>query len=336
MSEHQAVRPGPRPNRERYPLPPVPDGWYGVGESQALAPGDVAAVRFFDRELVMFRDASGEARLFDAHCPHLGAHLGIGGRVEADGIRCPFHGWRFDGAGRCVEVPGLDREPPDARLRSHPVRESDGHVFAWHHARGDAPSWELPVLREGDPAGWTPWTRERYEVRTHVQDMAENILDRAHFVHVHDMEEAAAPRFEIRFDGAAMTVEQNLKMSHGPKSEVASRTTNHGPGLSITRVDVGQVHSVTFITHTPIDADRVAFQLAFSMHRLDDPEASAAIERINREIVNAQAMQDMPIWENKIYRAKPILTPLDGPVHAFRRWYRRFYSELPAAGGEDA
>ena len=194
----------------------------------------------------------------------------------------------------------------------------------------------VPVLREGDPAGWTPWTRERYEVRTHVQDMAENILDRAHFVHVHDMEEAAAPRFEIRFDGAAMTVEQNLKMSHGPKSEVASRTTNHGPGLSITRVDVGQVHSVTFITHTPIDADRVAFQLAFSMHRLDDPEASAAIERINREIVNAQAMQDMPIWENKIYRAKPILTPLDGPVHAFRRWYRRFYSELPAAGGEDA
>ncbi|NNL65059.1 MAG: Rieske 2Fe-2S domain-containing protein [Myxococcales bacterium] len=336
MSEREPVRPAVRPNRERYPLPPVPDGWYGMGPADALAPGEVRALRRLDRELVAFRDEAGTVRLFDAHCPHLGAHLGVGGRVAGDGIRCPFHGWRFDGEGRCVEVPRLDRDPPDARLVRHPVREIDGHLFAWHHARGEPPSWEPPVLREGDPARWTPWIRERHEVRTHVQDMAENILDRAHFVHVHDMEEAAAPRFEIRFDGPAMTVEQNLKMTHAAGREVASRTTNHGPGLSLTRVDVGQVHSVTFIAHTPIDADRVAFELAFSMHRLADPEATAAIERINRELVNAQALQDMPIWEHKIYRAKPILTALDGPVHAFRRWYRQFHSTLPGAEGEGA
>ena len=140
------------------------------------------------------------------------------------------------------------------------------------------------------------------------------------------MEEAAAPRFEVSFDGPAMTVEQNMKMTHEAASEVASTTTNWGPGISLTRVDVGRVHSVTFITHTPICEERVEFQLSFSMHRLDDPAATAAVERINREIVNLQASQDMPIWSHKIYRERPILTALDGPVHDYRRWYRRFYS----------
>ena len=41
----------------------------------------------------------------DAFCPHLGAHLGYGGLVEESTIRCPFHAWRFDGTGACVEVP---------------------------------------------------------------------------------------------------------------------------------------------------------------------------------------------------------------------------------------
>lgn len=323
---------GPR-TTERYPLPPVPDGWYGVGVSSELARGEVRRARYFGRELVLFRTEAGDARLFDGHCPHLGAHLGVGGRVEGDGIRCPFHGWRFDGAGRCDHVPGLERRPPDAGVHGYPVAESDDRIFAWFHARDAAPDWSLPEIREGDPERWTPWSTQRYEVRTHVQDMAENILDRAHFLHVHDMAEAEAPRFEVAFEGPSMTVEQNMKMTHGPGNEVTSRTTNWGPGISITRVDVGRVHSVTFITHTPIESELAAFELAFSMHRLDDPEATAAVERINRQLVNEQARQDMPIWEAKVYREKPILTAVDGPVHDYRRWYRRFYSAWESSDG---
>jgi phenylpropionate dioxygenase-like ring-hydroxylating dioxygenase large terminal subunit len=318
---------------ERYPLPPIPDGWYAVGVSSTLAPGELRAVRFFGRELVLLRGEEGTARLFDAHCPHLGAHLGVGGRVESGGLRCPFHGWRFDGEGRCVEVPRLERRPPDVRLRGYPVLERDDRIFAWFHAQGAPPAWTLPTIREGDPARWTDWVTERYEVRTHVQDMGENILDRAHFLHVHDMEEARAPRFEVAFEGPAMTVEQTVKMTAG--SEVTSRTSNWGPGISLTRVDVGRVHALTFITHTPIEPERVEFQLSFSMHRLDDPQATAAVERKNREVTNAQARQDMPIWENKVYRERPILTPLDGPVHDYRRWYRQFYSTWSEQGASD-
>ncbi|HXK25999.1 MAG TPA: Rieske (2Fe-2S) protein, partial [Myxococcota bacterium] len=93
----------------RYPFPATPDGWYGLCLASELAPGEVKPLRYFGRELVAFRGRDGPARVFDAHCPHLGAHLGVGGKVEGDGIRCPFHGWRFDGSGCLVEVPRLAR-----------------------------------------------------------------------------------------------------------------------------------------------------------------------------------------------------------------------------------
>lgn len=56
--------------------------------------------------MVVFRTESGVANVFDAYCPHLGAHLGIGGKVIGDCIECPFHLWSFRSTdGECVKVP---------------------------------------------------------------------------------------------------------------------------------------------------------------------------------------------------------------------------------------
>ena len=76
---------------------PIPFGWFALEYSSQLAIGDVQALSYFGRELVLFRTESGEARALDAFCPHLGAHLGHGGVVKGDRIACPFHGWQFDG-----------------------------------------------------------------------------------------------------------------------------------------------------------------------------------------------------------------------------------------------
>ena len=90
----------------------MPNGWFIVARSDELAPGEMRPLYAFGRDLVLFRTEGGEARLLDAHCPHLGAHLAVGGRVEGECIRCPFHGWRFDG-----DVRGLHRDP---LRRRHP------------------------------------------------------------------------------------------------------------------------------------------------------------------------------------------------------------------------
>ena len=315
----------------RFPFPSCPNGWYQVAFARDLAPGDVRALGYFGRDLVLFRGEDGTARLFDAYCPHLGAHLGVGGRVRGAGIQCPFHGWCFDGAGRVVAVPGLARRPPDAGVRRYPVAERNGVLFAFWHAAGAAPDWEVPLYRD-DAGTWTDWTSSAYTVRTHVQEMAENILDRAHFFSVHDMAEPVEPRFDVRFEGPFMRVEQTMRMTTGPSAgvEILARTTNCGPGMSAVRVDVATIETLALVAHTPIDDERVDLHLSFCMKRIPDAGAMARIEAVNREITNAQFRQDIPIWEHKIYRERPLLTAVDGPIARYRQWYRQFYVEAPA------
>src|SRR5450631_4910196 len=139
----------------RYPFPASPNGWFSVGAVADLAPGGVRPVLYFGRDLVLFRGEDEIARVFDAYCPHLGAHLGIGGRVCGDGISCPFHGWRFDGRGQLAEVPGLDRKPR-ASVHVWPVCECNGRIFIWHHADGLPPSYEVIGYRLNE-SNWTPW-----------------------------------------------------------------------------------------------------------------------------------------------------------------------------------
>lgn len=289
------------------------------------------ALRYFGRDLVLFRAEDGRARVFDAHCPHLGAHLGVGGRVVKNGIRCPFHGWCFDGEGAVAEVPGLAARLPSARLRGYPVSESNGMVFAYYDQAGREPEWEVPVLRD-DAREWTDWRTSSYTVRTHVQDMAENILDRAHFTNVHDMEPPADRRFDVRFVGPRMIVEQTMRMASGPSKgvEILAKTTNCGPGMSFVEVSLGEIATLALVAHTPIDEEMVALDLSFCLERLEDETVTRRIQEVNAEIVNGQFRQDIAIWEHKAYRERPMLTAADGPILEYRRWYRQFYPEQPA------
>ena len=311
----------------RYPFPSVPNGWFAVAGSADLAIGDVRPLSYLDRELVAYRGEDGCARVLDAHCPHLGAHLGVGGTVCGTGITCPFHAWRFDGDGRLAEVPDLD-VPPRVAARSWQVRETNGRVFVWHHADSAEPSYEIPAYRD-DPAEWTPWRTSSYTVRVHVQDLTENIIDRAHFPAVHDMTPPDDKHFEVRFDGPSMVVDQNVKVTAVAESgfEVTTRTTTCGPGIVAVEVTQHGLEMLTYITQTPVDDERTEICIAFSMKALQDAEATEAIARMNDEVTNLQFTQDIPIWENKVYRERPIVTKVDGPITQYRRWFRQFYGD---------
>lgn len=93
----------------------------------------VKAVRLLGEDLVLFRDASGTWGLVARNCPHRGADLAFG-RLESDGLRCPFHGWKFAPDGACLETPA---EPLGStlcsrvRARSYPVVERANVVWAW-------------------------------------------------------------------------------------------------------------------------------------------------------------------------------------------------------------
>jgi len=92
-------------NHRNFPYTSQPTGWFQLGWSEDFPAGAVVPLRYFAQDLVAYRGASGAVHLFDAYCPHLGAHLGYGGKVDGDDIVCPFHAWRFDCEGCNVDIP---------------------------------------------------------------------------------------------------------------------------------------------------------------------------------------------------------------------------------------
>ncbi|MGV3569708.1 MAG: Rieske 2Fe-2S domain-containing protein [Ramlibacter sp.] len=106
-----------------------------------MAQRPLKAVRALGQDMVLFKDEAGQWGLLDRDCPHRGADLAFG-RHEGDGVRCPFHGWKFDASGRCLETPA---EPTGSKLcdrvrqRSYPVQERSGVLFAWLGEEGKAP-----------------------------------------------------------------------------------------------------------------------------------------------------------------------------------------------------
>ena len=103
----------------------------------AMGVRPVKAVRVLGQDLVLFKDASGKFGLLDRDCPHRGADLSFGRREslqQGGGLRCPFHGWKFDVNGQCLETPA---EPASNRMceriqqRSYPLVHRSGVLFAW-------------------------------------------------------------------------------------------------------------------------------------------------------------------------------------------------------------
>lgn len=112
-----------------------------------MAARPMKAVRALGQDFILFRDENGQYGLLDRDCPHRGADLAYA-RHEGDGIRCPFHGWKFNAAGQCTETPA---EPAGSKLcqrvrqRSYPLVVRSGLIFAWLGPQDQTPP-PLPAL----------------------------------------------------------------------------------------------------------------------------------------------------------------------------------------------
>ena len=322
--------PGPEKavNGERFDLP-IPNGWYAVSWSKDLAPGEVKRAYYFDRELVIFRTESGRACVFDAHCPHLGAHMGVGGKVEGESLRCPFHAWRYDCEGVCVEIPYAKRIPPAARARAWEVVEANDMVFVWHHADGKPPFFEMPVLPEFNHPDWEPGKHWEITVDVHVQEMAENNCDPIHFLYVHDNPDPTIDS-EMRYDGLKRTMSSTSEReAYGGVFELELERETWGIGLASVRiVGVEDAGLLMFSSTTPIDAGRSHSRWTFVVtSNMADTAGQEFIDSMTEGVLD-----DLPIWENKVHRSRPLLCDGDHYLAEFRRWASNFYSDPEAAG----
>jgi phenylpropionate dioxygenase-like ring-hydroxylating dioxygenase large terminal subunit len=111
-------------------------------------------VRLLGENLVAFRDTRGEVGLLPAHCPHRGAELFFG-RNEECGLRCAYHGWKFDVAGRCVDMPNEPEESTfkdKVRARAYPCRDVNGVIWTYMGPRQTPPPLPAFEINTLDPA----------------------------------------------------------------------------------------------------------------------------------------------------------------------------------------
>ncbi|MSP17155.1 MAG: aromatic ring-hydroxylating dioxygenase subunit alpha [Myxococcales bacterium] len=307
-------------------------GWFVVAISEELATGEVLSLQYFGQKLVLFRGESGEATVLDAHCPHLGADLGVGGTVVGDSIRCPFHAWRFGADGGCVEIPYCisGKIPPRARVRAWTVSEKNGLVFVWHDTFGRAPSYEIPPIAEhGDPA-WTPWTMSLMTIRTAPREIIENVADRAHFPRVHSTE---IDSFENAFEGhlGIQRASGTAYPRAGGSDKFKLTATYHGPAYQVTEME-SFLPNRLINAHTPIDETTLHLRFGVMLKKMASEEKMARYANGYRDNLQIGFAEDVQIWENKAWRDRPMLCDGDGAIGALRRWYRQFY--LPPAAEE--
>jgi 3-ketosteroid 9alpha-monooxygenase subunit A len=306
-----------------------PFGWYAVCYSDELAIAQVKPVRYFSRELVVWRGEDGVARVLDAYCRHLGAHMGYGGSVNGNDLACPFHGWKYDGTGAVTQIPYSRSTPPQAKrgdcVRSWKTVERNGFVSVWYHPENAPPMWETEEYHEVGSAGWTPYTKSEWRVYTSLRNMHDNAVDGAHFLYIHRT--AQFPDSEVTFSENNWSSVAHAKL-HTPRGLVdgAIVSRSREPGLSCVRFE-GISETLQVSATTPVEPDQLHVRFAFTQPVAEAQGPTGGLARALIRDICKQLDQDKVVWDRMRYENRPLMCEGDGPVPAARERFDRFMSD---------
>jgi len=160
----------------------IQNSWYAAGMSHEIGSKPVART-ILEQPVVLYRMQSGTVAALEDRCCHRGLPLQHG-VVTGELLECGYHGLAFDGSGRCVRIPGQEKIPAKAVIRSYPVVEQDDLIWIW---MGD------PALADAAKIIQYPWHRDpawAYKgkcttINAHYQLLYDNLMDLSHVGYVH-------------------------------------------------------------------------------------------------------------------------------------------------------
>lgn len=280
----------------RFPFSAFPSGWFRVADSNELAVGSRKSLHYFGKDLILFRTEKGSVHLCDAYVSNSG----------------------------CIKVSD----------RSYPINEEYGLILAYYDAQQQSPAWEIPPLPHWNDKDWSTFQRRVWQIQTHVQDMAENVVDTAHMLWLHgqSFQEITASQLEIQ----EATLTHRLQFQYrlallGKWGMDAPSSTDiycHGLGcqVSYTRVDamIG-FESLALFLLTPVNETVVEVHVRVSTKQILHPLFTRFLRSQSMTEISTNLEQDIPIWEHKMYRSQPLYSERDGPIPAYRRWTQQFY-----------
>lgn len=318
-----------------------PTGWHMVDWSWQLKSGEIRPLKLFGVDVVLYRTQSGTVNMFDAYCPHLGAHLGHGGCVRGESLACPWHGWEWSTEGVNTNIPGIDKPHKSARLKRWDVREVDGLIIVWHDAWGRPPQWEWPGIPEfKDTEGY-------YSIQDGFhyygimpiksQSGVENLADALHFPHVHGSSE---PGEMVYWHEDGYYLRGDFKLLFGGGREATWLTPNGptygvieseswGLGLGVARFRMEDLVVAQMVCMTPVDDDNsMVFSTIASTRLPEFPDKPGGRSAGLMKAQFAQVANDFQIWTNMQYVQRPLFVGEEREWYVkIRQWARQFYVE---------
>ena len=316
-----------------------PTGWFQIGWSTDIQVGAVKPLRYFGHDLVAYRTESGHLVVLNAYCEHLGAHMGHGGTVAGDDIRCPFHGWQWSPEGRNTCIPYQKATNRVRRIGTWSTAERDGIIYLWHDAEGRDPQYDVPSIFDLFPSCGTADDYHELgeagrfqsdELPIHPQYAAENGVDFAHFKYVHRADEIPTVVHREFGDTDFKTeLALNFKRRGADGSyelvEGRTRASLLGLGLGFSHADgVGSICSLTAVT--PVDDERSILRFSAWASKEDGEDEVRVVKRQRNAV--GQLKADIAIWEHQRYTEPPGLATAEAAgFRDIRQWARRFYPE---------
>jgi phenylpropionate dioxygenase-like ring-hydroxylating dioxygenase large terminal subunit len=161
----------------------IKDDWYVAAWPEEITEKPISR-RLGGNPVVLYRDRDGKALAFLDRCPHRGAPLSFG-EVTDLGLQCNYHGITFGSDGKACRIPGQDRIPPKAVVRSFPIVERDGFIWIWlgDPAKAD-PDKIVDYSYHNDPKNW-PSKKGYKQVGAHYMHLVDNLMDLTHIGFMH-------------------------------------------------------------------------------------------------------------------------------------------------------
>jgi 5,5'-dehydrodivanillate O-demethylase len=287
--------------------------WHPIATVEEVNKEPVLQVKLLGENLALYRSPNGELGLMSVRCPHRGASMAYG-IPEDGGLRCPYHGWKFDSEGACTEQPA---EPADStfkhrvRIPAYPVKELAGMIFAY---LGPAP---VPLLPEWDLLVRDDLVREIGITRLPMNwlQAAENSMDPVHLEYLHGMYMNYVLKRQGKEPRAAVKHHEKIgfevfeygiykrRLLTGQSEDVEDWRVGH-PLLFPATLSLGTPDRPRFEFRSPLDDDQTMVYSLFTRVREpgEPPRANVPIYEVpyahedGRLVVETVLGQDMMAW----------------------------------------
>ncbi len=277
------------------------NNWYVLANAQDVS-AEPLGVHALGQDFVLFRDAHGSARCLSNVCVHKGGSL-CRGKIVAGTVQCPYHGWRYDGDGHCVEIPSLGdtrKIPKRARVDAYPTVERWDWIWVF---LGDLPEQERPPLPDFFPEYEQPNDTWRFVRGTAQFDCnwvraIENGVDHTHAVFVHtdfgNPERSVVEDYEVRDDnnrlyssGSGKPLNKRGTWREVIPDERSERETEvqifiPAPCIRIQMHMHPPISQIIVTAYTPIDERHTRLNFIHARNFMKQPEHDAdALKRVH-------------------------------------------------------